>query len=469
VGYEVVLVRSRYSLIVGLALMTAASSGCAAAVTPAPKTADGMCLDTGAPAAPAKHAAASSTPSTPPPLTSAKDAARAVALLEDGASGSWPTTTPEAVGLHREALERLVVLAEETESESLLVLRGDRVVVARSFGKSPARLELMSVTKGFVGIAIGFLLDEGKIASLDAPLSTWFPEWKGDAKKARVTLRHIVNHTSGLAHKQHARELTKQKDRIAYVRALPMNTEPGETFSYNNEAAQLLSFIIAAAAHEPVDTYLKKKLFAPLGIEDVGWEHDAAGNTATFYGLSMSALDLVKVGVALRDGGKWNGKQVIPASWLDRMKEPAKNASWTGALTWLVYDGPWQVQTAEQRATLVKAGFAAASKLAPLDGTKFTSRAAYWMAAGPLLVPSEREALGELARDDTLPIGNVDGKLIGFDFNGWLGQYLLVYPEAGIVAVRQRREPPNVTDDDNRKIGMQDFPQRVRAAFGGPS
>jgi hypothetical protein len=108
----------------------------------------------------------------------------------------------------------------------------------------------MSVTKGFVGLAIGWLLEEKKIASLDSPLATWFPEWK-EGKKARVTLRHVVTHTSGLSHQQTNKLLAAQRDRLAYVRALPIETEPGEVFSYSNEATQLLSGIDAAVRASP--------------------------------------------------------------------------------------------------------------------------------------------------------------------------------------------------------------------------
>jgi CubicO group peptidase (beta-lactamase class C family) len=422
------------------------------------------CTHSSTPRAPAtKETKASSTaPATTPTGTPSPPAP--VPLLEDGAAGPYAVATPESEGLRREPLERLVEAAERTGTDALLVIHRDRAVVARSFGGQPRRLELMSVTKGFVGIAVGFLLEEGKIPSLDAPLATWFPEWK-QGKKARVTLRHVLSHTSGLAHKPAAGELTKQKDRVAYARALPIETEPGEVFSYNNEATQLLSFVIAAAAREPLDKYLDKKLFEPLGIRDVGWERDAAGNVAAFYGLSLSAHDLAKVGIVLRDGGLAEGKRVIPASWIDRMQQPVKNASWHGLLTWLLYDGPWQVQTPERRSALAAEGFLAQAKLLPLDGRRFPSRAAYWMEAGDLLAPSEREALGRLVRDDLSPIASVDGKLVGFNFNGWLGQYLVVYPRAGVVAVRQRREPPNVTDEDNKKVGLRTFPDLVRAAL----
>ncbi len=110
-------------------------------------------------------------------------------------------------------------------------------------------------------------------------------------------------------------------------------------------------------------------------------------------------------------------------------------------------------------------GFTAESKLAPLDGRKFRSRAAYWMEAGALLSTAERDVLGTVVRDDLLPFGTVEATQIGWNFNGWLGQYLVVYPQAGVVAVRQRREPRSMKDDDNKKIGMMGFVDLVRATF----
>jgi CubicO group peptidase (beta-lactamase class C family) len=323
------------------------------------------------------------------------EAPKANAFFDEGAKTPWTTATPEQAGLKRDAVAKLVEAAERTDSDSLLVIHRDRVVVARSFGHAQEPLELMSVTKGFAGLAIGFLIDEGKISSLDAPMSTWFPEWKDDKRKARVTLRHVLTHTSGLAHKPAAGELFQQADRVAYVRALPIETEPGEVFSYSNEATQLLSVVITSSAGEPVDSYMKKKLFDPLGIERFTWERDKAGNASMPSGLFLSAVDLAKVGIMLRDDGIYRTKRVVSTGWIAQMQQPAKSAQWMGLLTWLL-------------------------------------------------------------RDDTAE---------GWNFNGWLGQYLVVYPRAGVIGVRQRRQPKNVTDNDNDTIGMKNFPELVRAAL----
>jgi hypothetical protein len=94
----------------------------------------------------------------------------------------------------------------------------------------------------------------------------------------------------------------------------------------------------------------------------------------------------------------------------------------------------------------VPASFGAASKLAPLTGRRFESRAAaYWAEAGALLSPAERESFVSWVRDDHLPFTTVPAQPIGFRADGWLGQYIVVYPELGLVGVRRHREPVEET------------------------
>ena len=385
----------------------------------------------------------------PPPAPVAK---APPALIDFAAP--WPSATPEEAKLDRRALERLVTASEKSETDALLVVAGEKVVVARTFGRPLGPIETKSVTKGFVGLAVGFLVAEGKL-SIDDPLSRWFPEWK-TPPKSQVLLRHVLTHTSGLSHEPLAGKLERQADRVAYARGLELVTEPGATFSYNNEASMLLSGIIASAAGEPIDAYLKRKLFEPLGIDDVSWQRDPAGNVTTNGGLTLGPVSLAKVGLALRDG------RVVPAAWLAAMRTPTKSASFHGLLTWLI-DDAWYVQTTERRTRLGMI-FTAAPKLAPLDGKRFTTAAAYWMEAGRLLDEEERLEVGTKLRDDWLPIERTKPVPAGFHWNGWLGQYLVVLERGGVVAVRLRREPKEVDDDTNAKIGMFDFVPLLRSA-----
>jgi CubicO group peptidase (beta-lactamase class C family) len=189
----------------------------------------------------------------------------------------------------------------------------------------------MSITKSVAVLAVPFLIEEGKIASLDAPLSTWFPEWK-EGLKAKVTLRHVLTHTSGLENDPKAHTLNAAKDGVRFARESPVTVEPGTVFSYNNRAVALLAGIVKEASGEPIDQYLEKRLFAPLGIR-AQWHKDPAGNVRTYADLRMGARDLAKIGQLMLDGGK-----PLPEGWAAKLTEPSALEKSCGLLWWILYD-----------------------------------------------------------------------------------------------------------------------------------
>ena len=144
----------------------------------------------------------------------------------------------------------IVAEAARTKSDALLLVKGGKRVVERYFGRPISPIATMSVTKSIVSLAVGLLIDEGKISSVEAPLSTWFPSWK-TGQKAHVTLRHLLTQTSGLKHEKGTRVLNQHDDRLKFVVDSPIVDKPGTRFSYNNEATLLLSGIIRAAAGRP--------------------------------------------------------------------------------------------------------------------------------------------------------------------------------------------------------------------------
>ncbi|MHC4492034.1 MAG: serine hydrolase domain-containing protein [Planctomycetota bacterium] len=231
-----------------------------------------------------------------------------------------PKGDAKKLGFDGQALDRLIAAAREAQTDALLIVKDGRIVCERYFRGRRGRIRLMSVTKFLTAMAIALLVEEGKIASLDAPLSTWFDEWK-EGRKARVTLRHVMAHTSGIRHgrtetgRPSARELNEQKDKVAYVRRQPLDDEPGAKFAYNNEAIALLSGVFTQAAGEPADAYLKRKLFDPLGIKDWAWNRDEAGHTVTYAECAMSARGLVRIGLLVARGGRWGKKTLFPDKW----------------------------------------------------------------------------------------------------------------------------------------------------------
>lgn len=363
---------------------------------------------------------------------------------------------PDQVGLDPAAVRRLIGRAVETRSDSLLVIKDGRMVVERHFLGERGPIETMSVTKSIVSLAVGLLLSEGRIRSVDTPMHTWFDEWKKDGRSA-VTLKHVLTHTSGLSHPRAAGLMMRKADRTAHARSRPLAFAPGTRFSYSNEASQLLSEVVRAASGVPLDLYLKRKLFDPLSIKGYRWERDPSGNVQAFYGLALSARDLARIGLLMLASGRHLDKQLVPGSWVLRSVSPGIDAfPMMGYLWWIRHGSTRWVQRPARLGRLAKEDMPGASRLRPLNDRLFKNPGQYWLEAGARLRPPQRRALARWIEQKDSPVVRVPHDRIGYNANGWQGQYLAVYPKWNLVVVRQRR-PIRYDEMENRRFGFFDF------------
>ena len=386
----------------------------AAARTAAPEDAGGAGGAPGSPAAPRRST---------------------VARFDAAAADDWlARAAPEDVGLDGRALDALVERAVASDSDSLVVVADGRLVVERYFDRARGPIETRSITKSFAMLGVLGLVADGRIASLDEPLSTWLPELaRPDA--AAVTLRHVLTHTTGMARDRPVEALNAADDRLAYARALGFVEPPGRRFFYSNEASQLLSGVIAAAAGEPADAYVRRRILAPLGIGERPWAHDRAGNVQTYYGLGLEARDLVRVGMLLLDEGRFEGEAVLPAELVRQAVAPSAVNPAYGLLLWL---RTRFMQSEERLATLGAAGMPG-DALRALLGRRFATEEAYLREADARLPEPARRLVASLQRAGRGPLVAAPGGQVGFFAVGAEGQRLAVYPAARLVVVRQHR------------------------------
>ena len=433
-----------------------APAACPPAAAAPPAATSALLPSSSVPALPASIAIAAPSASAPAhPLPP-------VALFDEAPGpGFLPRAEPAEVGLDRGRLEEVIREAESNGSDSLLVVKSGRLVAERTFGTPRAPIETMSITKSVVSLAVGMLIGDGKIASLDAPLSTWYPEWK-DGKRSRVTLRHVMTHTTGIE-KRKGKQFRLYPDRLQRARSAPIADEPGKVFSYSNESTQLLAGIVKSACGKPIDVYLQERLFAPLGITGWSWDKDKSGSVQTWYGLALTARDLAKLGMLMLADGRWDGKPIVAASYVKQATSPAiESAPLYGLLWWLRFDGTVRVMGAEHRDALRAAGFPSDKLLALLD-KPIASDEAWFLEAGALLDSAERAALLDAKHKGLSLYGTRPGKQTGYQADGWLGQKLGVYPEAKMVAVRQHRRRDG-SEEENQKSGFATFHKMMEAA-----
>ena len=99
--------------------------------------------------------------------------------------------------------------------------------------------------------------------------------------------------------------------------AHPVPFKPGTHFLYNTSATYMLSAIVQKATGQSVLDYLRPRLFEPLGIENPTWEMSPEGIATGGYGLSVRTEDIARFGQLYLQKGKWQGRQLLPAAWVE--------------------------------------------------------------------------------------------------------------------------------------------------------
>jgi CubicO group peptidase (beta-lactamase class C family) len=252
---------------------------------------------------------------------------------ERKADADFPRAEPGDVGIDKTALERLRVRAKEADSDAVVIVKDGRLVADWDFGREHGPIEAMSATKSIVNLAIGRLIDRGKIKSLDQPVCEFYPEWKQGRKKL-ITVRHLLNHTSGLQSPLITREIYDSPDFVQFALAAEISDDPGTKFFYNNKAVNLLAGVVQKASGERMDRFIAKEIFEPLGIKEFGWSLDPSGNPQAMAGLQIRAIDLAKIGQMMLDEGSWKGRQVISKQWVRKSVEAGQPLEPTCGLLW---------------------------------------------------------------------------------------------------------------------------------------
>lgn len=243
-----------------------------------------------------------------------------------------PLVDPASVGAEPAALEQMIDRAIDSRSDGLVVIVDGTTLISWPPDQRP--IETMSATKSILNLVVGKLVDEGRIPSVDAPVSTWFPAW-AEGEKAEVTVRHLLEHSSGLAAPPSG-DIYASGDLLGFALGSNIVTEPGTAFQYNNNAANLLAGIASAAAGEPLDSYARRHFMEPMGITEWHWAHDPKDNVQGGAGLALKADDLARFGTLMLQGGLWEGERLISEQWVHDSTQPGPLLPGCGRLWWML-------------------------------------------------------------------------------------------------------------------------------------
>jgi len=251
-------------------------------------------------------------------------------------SERWEEATPEAQGLDSAKLRAAVDYMDghfgSGGARELAIVRNGYLI-----WQGPdidAYHNVWSCTKTFTSTVLGLLIADGK-CDLDDLAVTYLPSLDDEYPLyAGIKLRHLASMSSG--YRGHLVDVAEEEqpwgDPMAYLTPAEPSYQPGTQVQYQDHQVFVLGSILTRLGGEPLQSLFKRRIADPIGLTKWDWGvsgrvdgidlNNAAGTPSKSPGIEITARQLARYGHLYLNRGNWNGKQLLPASFVE---EAGKN------------------------------------------------------------------------------------------------------------------------------------------------
>ena len=269
---------------------------------------------------------------------------------------TWKTSAPEQQGMNSLVLADAIkhFKQDAINIHSLLIIKNNHTVLDVYFYPFENNYvhDLASVTKSITSLLIGIAIDHKFIKNENELVFPYFPEYKitNDTLK-KVTIRDLLNMSSGLRcswndGEKELNQMTNCADWVTFMFSLPFDTLPGQKFSYCSGNFYLLAEILQRTTKMTCYDFANKYLFKPMDFGKSYWSKNDNGVNIGWGELHISIYDMAKIGCLLLNNGDWNGKQIVPKQWIEKITplyKIQKTESY-GYGWWLDSENPDEIQ-----------------------------------------------------------------------------------------------------------------------------
>lgn len=239
-----------------------------------------------------------------------------------------PLALPDAYSFGGEKRDLAAFLAE-TDTTGLLVLKDDAVVYEAYFrgGSASTQTISWSVAKSLVSALVGIAVGEGRIGSIEQPVTDYVPSLAGSAYDG-VRIKDVLQMSSGASWNEDYSDPSSDINRFgrlfaiggsldAFAATLEREYEPGTYNRYNSTDTHVLGMLLARTTGRTLSAYLQEKIWHPVGMEaDAYWMLDAEGVEFAAGGLNAVLRDYARFGQLFLHEGRVGDLQVVPEAWV---------------------------------------------------------------------------------------------------------------------------------------------------------
>lgn len=248
----------------------------------------------------------------------------------------WRTAEPEAHGMDSAKLEIAQAFAESANAWSLLVIK-DGYIVSEGYyngGSKDLSVTVNSITKSFLGTAVGIAVDKGLIGDINDPVAMYMPEYftEENSWKNEITIEDALTMSWGFEWNNwdfsQGSDYWKwyaAPDRTAFALNREQAHESGQVWNYDCSSSHTLSNLLTRVAGVSTAEFTQENLLTPMGInvdEGTIWASDAQGITEGAYGLELTPREISKLGFLYLNNGFWETRQIVSKDWVEQSTSP---------------------------------------------------------------------------------------------------------------------------------------------------
>ena len=264
------------------------------------------------------------------------------------------SANPQPWALHKQyntidESNKLNELNDKRKTKSFLVIKNDSILFEKYYDghKQTDISNSFSVAKSIVTSMLGKAIMEGKIKSLDQPVSDFFKEYK-NGLASELTVGDLASMSSGMKWNEKyysVINITSESyftdDLRSVILGQEIENKPGKGFRYSSGDTQLLAMIIEKATGTSLSNYLSQKFWDPMGAENLAlWQIDSkeSGMEKAYCCIAATARDFARFGKLYIDKGKWGDTQILDSSFVELSLNPVFDDSPFYGYGWWLYE-----------------------------------------------------------------------------------------------------------------------------------